>query len=232
MGSQLLAESLGRNPRFEITCVAAADKVLPLVSLHKSDIAVISVEFDSATQKGLQIARSLNTRYPDVRVVALLDVGSRESVMASFRCGAMGVFCRTEPLSELPTCIERVSRGEIWASRSHSQFLLEALRSTPSCEGIEAAKIDSLVANDFAERAQRQQRGDQRDLVDVDHPDHIRRADAEIGSNRGKSDIGDGGVERSHRERGKDRRHRPPPALRRQAVDHGRTGFLRRSCIR
>jgi two-component system, NarL family, nitrate/nitrite response regulator NarL len=144
MGSQLLAESLGRNPRFEITCVAAADKVLPLVSLHKSDIAVISVEFDSATQKGLQIARSLNTRYPDVRVVALLDVGSRESVMASFRCGAMGVFCRTEPLSELPTCIERVSRGEIWASRSHSQFLLEALRSTPSCEGIEAAKIDSL----------------------------------------------------------------------------------------
>jgi two-component system, NarL family, nitrate/nitrite response regulator NarL len=144
MDSQLLAESLGRNPRFEITGVAAAEKVLPLVSLHKTDVAMISVEFDGVTKKGLQIARSLNTRYPDVRVVALLDVGSRESVIASFRCGAMGVFCRTEPLSELHTCIERVSGGEIGASPSNSEFLIEALRSTPSCEGITTAKIDLL----------------------------------------------------------------------------------------
>ena len=105
---------------------------------------MISVEFDGVTKKGLQIARSLNTRYPDVRIVVLLDVGSRESVIASFRCGAMGVFCRTEPLSELVACIERVSRGEIGASPSNSQFLLEALRNTPSCEGITAAKIDLL----------------------------------------------------------------------------------------
>ena len=47
-------------------------------------------------------------------------------------------------LPELPSCIEHVSRGEIWASRNHSQFLLEALRSTPSCEGIAGAKIDLL----------------------------------------------------------------------------------------
>ena len=76
--------------------------------------------------------------------MVLLDVGSREPVIASFRCGALGVFCRTEPLSELQTCIERVSRGEIWAGGSHSQFMLEALRSTPSCEGIEAGKIGLL----------------------------------------------------------------------------------------
>jgi DNA-binding CsgD family transcriptional regulator len=54
------------------------------------------------------------------------------------------VFCRTEPLSELPTCIERVSRGEIWAGRNHSEFLLEALRSAPSCEGIGTEKIRLL----------------------------------------------------------------------------------------
>src|SRR4029077_6843259 len=67
-----------------------------------------------------------------------------ESVMASFRCGATGVFSRTSPLSELHTCIERVSQGEIWASRGHSQFLLEAVRSIPSWEGIETAKIGRL----------------------------------------------------------------------------------------
>ena len=144
MNSQLLAESLGRHPGFEITGTATPEKILPLVPLHKIDVAVIGVEFDGVTKKGLHIARVLNTRYPDVRIVVLLDADSRESVMASFRCGAMGVFCRTEPLSELHTCIERVSRGEIWAGRSHSQFLLEALRSTPSCEGIEAGKVGRL----------------------------------------------------------------------------------------
>jgi DNA-binding CsgD family transcriptional regulator len=74
----------------------------------------------------------------------LLETGTLESVTTAFRCGAAGVFCRTDPLPELPTCIEHVGRGEIWASRNHSQFLLEALRSTPSCEGITGAKIDLL----------------------------------------------------------------------------------------
>jgi DNA-binding CsgD family transcriptional regulator len=77
--------------------------------------------------------------------VVLLDEGSRESIIASFRCGAMGVFSRTEPLSELVACIERVSRGEIGASPSNSRFLIETLRSTSSCEGITTAKIDLLT---------------------------------------------------------------------------------------
>jgi DNA-binding CsgD family transcriptional regulator len=74
----------------------------------------------------------------------LLEEDVRDSVIAAFRCGATGVFCRTEPLSELPSCIECASRGEIWASRRHSEFLLEALRSAPPCEGIGAEKIRLL----------------------------------------------------------------------------------------
>jgi len=145
MDSQLLAESLGRNPRFEITGITSPERVVSLVSLHKTDVAVISVELDGVTQKGLQVARSLNTHYPDVRIVVLVDVGLRESVIASFRCGAMGVFCRTEPVSELVACIECVSQGQIWAGGNHARFLLEALSSAPSCDGVTGAKIDLLT---------------------------------------------------------------------------------------
>ena len=95
-------------------------------------------------KKGLQVARTLNSRNPSVGIVILLETSTRESVIAAFRCGAAGVFSRTESLSELARCIERVSRGEIGANKNHSEFLLEALRSTPSCEGIEAGKIDQL----------------------------------------------------------------------------------------
>ena len=144
MSNQLLSESLGRDPRFEIVALAAPADILSIVTTLQPHLALISTDFDCAGKKGLQVARSLNGRHPSVRIVILLEMGTQKSVMGAFQCGAMGVFCRTESLSELPRCLERVSRGEIWASQIHSEFLLEALRSIPSYEGIETGKIDQL----------------------------------------------------------------------------------------
>ena len=144
MESQLLAESLARDPRFEIVAVATAADVFSIVTTRQPHAALISADLASGTKKGLQIARNLHSRHPLIHIVMLLETGNRESVIAAFRCGAAGVFCRTDPLPELPTCIERVVRGEIGASRSHSEFLLEALRSIPSCEGMGAGKIALL----------------------------------------------------------------------------------------
>jgi two-component system, NarL family, nitrate/nitrite response regulator NarL len=144
MSNQLLAESLGRDPRFEIVAPAAPLDILSIVATLQPHVALISADLDGAAKKGLQIARTLNGRDPSLRVVILLEMSTPESVIGAFRCGAFGVFCRTESLSELSSCIERVSRGEIWASQAHSEFLLESLRSTPSCEGIKTGKIDQL----------------------------------------------------------------------------------------
>jgi two-component system, NarL family, nitrate/nitrite response regulator NarL len=144
MGNQLLAESLGRDPRFEVVAAAAPKEILSVVTNLQPDLALISADFDGATKKGLQIARTLSSRNPSVGIVILLETSTQESVVAAFRCGAAGVFSRTESLAELARCIEHVSRGEIGANKHHSQFLLEALRSTPSCEGIGAGKIDRL----------------------------------------------------------------------------------------
>jgi len=143
MASQLLAESLARDPRFEIVVASAAD-VFSIATTRRPHVALISADLDSDARKGLQIARNLHSGHPSIHIVIMLETSTRESVIAAFRCGAAGVFCRTDPLPELPTCIERVGQGEIWARRSHSHFLLEALRNVPSCEGIRAVKIDRL----------------------------------------------------------------------------------------
>jgi len=144
IGNQLLAESLGRDPRFEIVAAATPAEVLSVVTKLQPDLALISADFEDTAKKGLQVARTLKSRNPSVGIVILLEGSTRESVIAAFRCGAAGVFSRTESLSELVRCIERVSRGEIGTNKNHSDFLLETLRSTPSCEGIGAAKIDQL----------------------------------------------------------------------------------------
>jgi two-component system nitrate/nitrite response regulator NarL len=155
MSNQLLAESLGRDPRFEIVAVSGPAEILSVVTNLQPDLALISADFDGAAKKGLQLARTLKSRNPAVGIVIVLEASTRESVIAAFRCGAAGVFSRTESLSELARCIEHVSRGEIGANQNHSQFLLEALRSTPSCEGIDAGKIDQLSPRELqvAERA-------------------------------------------------------------------------------
>jgi two-component system, NarL family, nitrate/nitrite response regulator NarL len=155
MGNQLLAESLGRDPRFEIVAATAPAEILPAVTNLQPDLALISADFDGAAKKGLQVARTLKGRQPSVGIVILLEGSTRESVIAAFRCGAAGVFSRTESLSDLAGCIHHVSRGEIGANKKNTEFLLQALRSTPSCEGIEAGRIEQLSPRELqvAERA-------------------------------------------------------------------------------
>jgi two-component system, NarL family, nitrate/nitrite response regulator NarL len=72
----------------------------------------------------------------------------REKVIASFRAGAKGVFCRNEPLSELHSCIDRVSQGRIWARAAEAEYLLEAIQSAPTCDGL--GEVTSLTKRETA----------------------------------------------------------------------------------
>ena len=68
MGSQLLAESLGRDPRFEISGVVAAGEILSMAGSIQADVAVISLDSDGPKRKGLQVARTLSARhYPSAK---------------------------------------------------------------------------------------------------------------------------------------------------------------------
>ena len=148
MGSQLLAESLGRDPRFEVAAVAPAAKILSLAPTNKPGVAVISAELDSGPTKGLHLARSLRARTHAWSIVILLESVERDSVIAAFRSGAKGIFCRTEPISELRCCIEGVSEGRIWTGHIEGEYLLEALQSAPSCDGV--AEITRLTKRETA----------------------------------------------------------------------------------
>ena len=137
MACQLLAESLERDPRYQVVAMPPVNELLSVASLRKPDVAVISFHLGTNSGKGLQIVRTLNIRLPNVRIVILLDALVRESVVSAFRSGATGVFCRTEQVSEFRACVEQVSRGELWAKEGAAEYLLEALRSSPSCDGMQ-----------------------------------------------------------------------------------------------
>jgi two-component system, NarL family, nitrate/nitrite response regulator NarL len=187
LDSQLLSESLERNPCFQVVALPTSVQLLSAAATSKPDVALISVDLDSSPKKGLHLARRLNAAQPRVHIAILLDVPTRESVIAAFRAGARAVFCRTADISELANCIERTSRGEIFASNTEAEYLLEALRSGPSCDSIDSDTLSKLskreieVAEAAAQGHTNRQIADQLGLSEHTVKNYLSRAYEKLG---------------------------------------------------
>jgi two-component system nitrate/nitrite response regulator NarL len=102
----------------------------PILQLAKRDrpqVTVISASFREGQMGGFELVREVRTQSPDTRAIVLLDSSERASVTQAFRAGAQGVFCRTEPFRLLAKSIQCVNAGQVWASSTELQYLLEAL---------------------------------------------------------------------------------------------------------
>ena len=75
---------------------------------------------------------NLRDASPSTNTILLMDHPHREVVVDAFRAGARGVFCRVGSIEDLCKCIDRVSRGQIWAGCDEIKYVLDALvQSTP-----------------------------------------------------------------------------------------------------
>ncbi|MFZ0759132.1 MAG: response regulator transcription factor [Candidatus Sulfotelmatobacter sp.] len=128
MGTQLLVEALARDLQFQmIESPSDGTAILSLISREKPQVVVVSAKLAENHAGGFDLVREIRAQSPSPRAIMLLDTSERAAVIAAFRAGAQGVFCRTEPFRLLAKCIQCVYAGQIWASSSQLQFLLEAL---------------------------------------------------------------------------------------------------------
>ena len=128
MSTQLLVEALAREPQFQmIESPSNASAILNLTKSEKPEVVVVSVKLGENHAGGFELVREIRSQSPSTRVIVLLDLSERTAIIEAFRAGAQGVFCRTEPFRLLAKCIQCVNAGQVWASSSELQFLLEAL---------------------------------------------------------------------------------------------------------
>jgi DNA-binding NarL/FixJ family response regulator len=128
MNCQLLAGAL-RNSSQHFNVVACATKSSQIVQAacdHAPDVAVISLVLNDGPLAGLVALRELRASSPNVCSVMLLEQCLPNLVVDSFRGGARGIFCRTDSFESLCKCIEKVHQGQIWASSSELQLILDA----------------------------------------------------------------------------------------------------------
>ena len=134
MNSQMLAEALVKDGRFEICgAVCTSSSILSAVSDTMPDVVVVSAQLEDGDAKGFEVTRDiLHALGRNARVIILLDSSERSSVVDAFRAGAKGVFCRNQPLKLLTKCVHSVHSGQVWANSQELAFLLDLVSEMPS----------------------------------------------------------------------------------------------------
>jgi two-component system nitrate/nitrite response regulator NarL len=133
MNTQLLAGALAREEQFNMTGsgskpaeILAAVKLAAAKKEHPH-VALISARQEENATAGFALCRDIRSASPKTRVILLLDSSERAAVLEAFRCGARGVFFRTESLRLLAKCVLCVHEGQVWAGNEELHYLLEAI---------------------------------------------------------------------------------------------------------
>jgi DNA-binding NarL/FixJ family response regulator len=131
MSSQLLADALAQDRQFEVTGIEPkGSSILQAVAQKKPHVVLVSSTLEESTTLGFDLTRQVCASHPETRVVLIVDTSNRSEVVEAFRCGAQGIFSRTQSSKTLAKCLINVHQGQVWASSAELRYLLEAFRES------------------------------------------------------------------------------------------------------
>jgi two-component system nitrate/nitrite response regulator NarL len=142
---RLVSDALSRDKSLVVIDVAER-AVLPLAIELSPDVVVASSIINGDSLGVFELLNQLRACLPATRVVVLLDLSERFTVVEAFRGGARGVFCRSDSLRLLARCVRRVFEGELWISTKQLEFILETLLEAPATRLVDARGI-ALLSN-------------------------------------------------------------------------------------
>jgi DNA-binding NarL/FixJ family response regulator len=126
MSCRLLADALQRSKRFQAVAAVTPNDLLQVLGESRFQVALISTMTDEQLA-GSGLLRQIRELHSDVKIIVLFDVLERNTVVEAFRAGAHGVFCRADSFQALCKCIHCVHQGQVWASSTELQFVVDAL---------------------------------------------------------------------------------------------------------
>ena len=127
MSCHLLVDALVLSKRYDAVAATTRQEVLQALARDRFDVLVMGTSFLPESVEALRFVSEIRNLHRDVNVVVLLDTLERSLVVEAFRCGAQGVFSRSDSFQALCKCILCVHEGQVWASSSELEFVLEAL---------------------------------------------------------------------------------------------------------
>lgn len=94
-----------------IAAVGGADEMWKAIRTHgRPHIVLMDVEMPG--QGGIELAKALHEKHPDVRVVMLTAFSDSERVFAALKAGAVGYLLKNVSPADIRTTVERAAAGE------------------------------------------------------------------------------------------------------------------------
>jgi DNA-binding NarL/FixJ family response regulator len=120
----------------EIDLVAEASngrEAIAAIEAHRPDIALLDINMPILN--GLEAAKEIATRWPDVRVIMLSMHESEEHVSQALHAGVVGYVLKHADINELEIALRAVSRGSSYLSPAVSHYLMRDFRQRVNNSG-------------------------------------------------------------------------------------------------
>jgi DNA-binding NarL/FixJ family response regulator len=146
--SELLTQAFSRLPDFEIAgCPRNLVELAKMVSQQPPDIAIIKSSDKDGTFTPLVILETIHSISPTTRSIILSSETSREDIVAYFHAQARGILpADLTDFATLCRCVESVHEGQIWASSTQLNYMIESLRGAKPMQVVNA-KGNATLSN-------------------------------------------------------------------------------------
>ena len=146
MASRFVCAELKKHSEFDlIGCAATVGELFELFERRKAKVALISATLQDGLMSGLAIFPQLREKYPDVRLILMIDHPGPEFLVEAFRGGARGIFtCYESQFDALCKCISCVHSGQVWANARQLDCLIDAVAQVPAVRLVNAKGANLL----------------------------------------------------------------------------------------
>ena len=130
-----------------LPCGSEISSILEFVESGGVDVAVVSCSSAVTGTPDFTALRTLHLMHPRIPKICLMDTENSKLAVQAFRSGARGLFCLADSSFQLfCECIERVRRGEIFATTDQLNCLLDSVCQVP-CLGVLSANGEKLLTS-------------------------------------------------------------------------------------
>jgi DNA-binding NarL/FixJ family response regulator len=127
MSCHLLADALRHRPDYLATAAAIPKRALQRLEQTRFDVVLIGVGAYEDPVTSTSFIRQVQRLYPLLSIIVLIETRQPAIIVEALRCGARGIFCRSDSFEDLCKCIRCVHAGQVWASSADLQFAIDAL---------------------------------------------------------------------------------------------------------
>ena len=137
--------------RFQVVASAtSAAEVLTLLQQNRPQVAIVSSDLQDGPHSGLRILPEIRKAHPETKILVVMASPSKDLIIEAFRSGAVGVFSRNGPFTQLCKAIEVISQGQIWANAEELHYVLSAFVRSPRPPKLDSATESRVTVREAA----------------------------------------------------------------------------------